>query len=137
MRRKRIWIFALVIIVVILNYGCQSAQPYAYDTSTISDISFVVIDQEENTTVVKTLDVEEIPEFLLLLSNLELHSYWNDPIECTEGNNIKITFYDGSYHLINRDSTVHYSNNKADFMFHYYEDAEFVALWDRYVDIVP
>lgn len=130
----RIWLTLLLILVLISTSGCTStvSPNFRYETSEIASIEFVSVDSQENVTVIRTLDESDFDTFLLALSQLEAHAYWNDPIEDVNGYNIKITLTEEMYHLINCASTAYYSGEGIDFQRIYYDSVEFAALWQSY-----
>lgn len=131
MKGKFLNVILVGLLVLAVCCGCTADFSYPYEEAEITDISFVYIEEDGTVTTVKSLSRDEITRFLQDFSELELHAYWNDPIQTICGNNIMITFQNEDYHLINRLSTAYYSDGERRFRPYYYDD-EFKNLWEEY-----
>lgn len=120
------------IILICCNYGLSQSDESHYDVSEVSDICFVWVDHDGAITVEEFLSPHLFSAFLTDFSQLSDRTYWNDPVDWIYGSAIMISFYDGSYYMINNYCTIHYCDGETDDTRQYYGAEEFEVFWKQY-----
>ena len=114
------------------EYEAYTDEIARFDKTLVTKVAFVTVASDGTLTELEALAPERYSSFFEDYANCKIYINWKEPVGGVTDSAILLTFQDGSYYLFDHDCTIRTINGKAIDTREYYDEAQFVDLWNRY-----
>lgn len=114
------------------EYEAYTDEIARFDKTLVTRVSFVTVASDGAVTELETLAPEQYASFFEDYAKCKLYINWKETVGAVTGSAILLTFRDGSYYLFDHDCTIRTINGKQIDTREYYDEEQFIDLWNRY-----